>query len=167
LQAQSRKCRLYPTSVEYPTIPSTFTTTIRTPTASASTSKRKELSTKLHRTLQHLPLTNPVSKGPEPYVRSDHREQEASSSSVKNTKPIHTLAAAESDVKVAKEEIKVLKSQLKDVKRTGSPAQSNYSSRLFFNNVLNSRHRTCTDSTTTQGRFIGEPEQESAQISSH
>jgi len=63
-------------------------------------------------------------------VRSDHREEEAITSSLKNTKPIHSLAAAESDVKAAREEIKTLKSQLKDVKRTGSPAQSNYFSRI-------------------------------------
>ena len=56
-------------------------------------------------------------------MRSGHREQEASTSSYKNTKPIHTLAA-ESDVKAANEEIKALKSQLKDVKRAESPAQS-------------------------------------------
>lgn len=101
LQAQSRKCRLYPSSSEYPTTPSTFTTTRTTSasTASASTSKRKELS-------------------PGADVRSDYREQEASTN-----KPIHTLAAAECDAKAAREEIKVLKSQLKDVKRTGSPAQ--------------------------------------------
>ena len=117
--------------------------------------------------LRHLPLTNPVSKGPEPYVPPDHREQEASTSSLKNTKPIHTLAAAESDVKAAKEEIKALKSQLKDVKRTGSPAQSNYFPRIVLqhnNNII--LVRTCTCRTTTQGRFISEPEQESAQVSS-
>lgn len=100
-------------------------------------------------------------------MRLDHREQEASTSSLKDAKPIHTLAAAESDVKAAKEEIKALKSQLKDVKRTGTPAQSNYLSRIVLQCNNNTRHRTCTCSTTTQGRFIGEPEQESAQIPSY
>jgi len=104
LQAQSRKCRLYPTSTEYLTTPSTLITARTASTSTnASILKRKEPS-------------------PEPHVRSGHRGQDASPSSSKDIIPIHTLAA-ESDVKAAREEIKALKSQLKDVKRAGSPAQ--------------------------------------------
>ncbi|KAF8973196.1 hypothetical protein BDZ97DRAFT_1780015 [Flammula alnicola] len=100
LQAQSRKCRLYPTSTEYPTLPTTIAPTSRI----AVPSKRKEQS-------------------PEPQVHpKTHILDEAGPSSHKNTKTTPHVSA-EMEVKAAQEEIKSLKSQLKDQKR-GSPAQT-------------------------------------------
>ncbi|KDR75292.1 hypothetical protein GALMADRAFT_140817 [Galerina marginata CBS 339.88] len=94
LQAQSRKCRLYPSSTDYQTLPGTTSSNLQGSHKSVP-SDRQELELQLR--------TNAEA------------ENEAGTSSVARKEFV--------DIKTAQEEIKSLKSQLKNVKRIGSPAE--------------------------------------------
>ncbi|KAJ3507340.1 hypothetical protein NLJ89_g6358 [Agrocybe chaxingu] len=97
LQAQSRKCRLYPSSsTEYRAVQDTFATTSRTTSHTvAGPSKPKE---------------------PSPEPERPSKRSETSASAKKETKK-------SSEVEAAQAEIKALKSQLQTARRGPSPAQ--------------------------------------------